>query len=214
MGLQKVVLANGCYYHVFNKSIAGFEIFRSRDEYLRMRESLRFYMTALPRRGFSQTLALGKTHEAGVHGPARVRLIAYCLMPTHLHLFVEQRTSNGISDFMRSVLHGYGSFYNLKLDRRGPLWESRFKRVLVKDDAHALHLARYIHLNPTSAGLSKQVEDWEFSSYHEYLQLAVGEPLCNFRHIMNVTPDNMRKFTERRADYQKSLQLIKYLLLD
>jgi len=214
MGRRKVALANGCHYHVFNKSIAGFEIFRSRDEFLRMREVLRFYRTAFAGRCFSQAVSLGKTRATDFHGPARCRVIAYCVMPTHLHLFLEQLTTDGISDYMRSVMHSYGSFFNLRMNRRGPLWESRFKCVMVTEDAHALHLARYIHLNPTSAGLSKRPEDWEFSSYHEYLHLLQGEGFCEFKQLMSFSPENFRHFTEQRAEYQKSLQTIKYLLLD
>lgn len=214
MGRRKAILANGCHYHVFNKSIAGFEIFRSPGESLRMREALCFYRTALPGRCFSQAMSMGKAHAPELHGPPRVRIIAYCVMPTHLHLFLEQRTTDGISDYMRYVMHSYGAYFNLRLNRRGPLWESRFKNVRVTDDAHAVHLARYIHLNPVSAGLVERPENWEFSSYHEYLQTAQGEPLCEFRQVMNQAPANVRRFTENHAEYQKSLQVIKYLFFD
>ena len=56
MSCRKVPLANGCFYHVFNKSIAGFEIFRYREEYRRMLESLRFYRTAVKGESFSLAL--------------------------------------------------------------------------------------------------------------------------------------------------------------
>ena len=32
-----------------------------------------------------------------------------------------------------------------------------------------LHLSRYIHLNPVSAGLVDRAEDWKFSSYRDYI---------------------------------------------
>jgi hypothetical protein len=37
-----------------------------------------------------------------------------------------------------------------------------------------LHLTRYIHLNPVAAGLVSKAEDWEFSSYRDYLGLRNG----------------------------------------
>ncbi len=43
MGQRKVVLREGCFYHVFSRSIAGFEIFRSEEECRRMIEAFRFY---------------------------------------------------------------------------------------------------------------------------------------------------------------------------
>lgn len=214
MGRRKTILANGCYYHVFNRSIAGFEIFREDGGSQRMLEVLRFYRTALKGLCFSHALSLGKTCDPEKHGPARIRILAYCLMPTHFHLFLEQLTAHGISDCMRCVEQGYSTYFNLRHRRKGPLWESKFKSVMVTDDAHAQHLARYIHLNPTSAGLTQRPEDWEFSSYREHLGAARGESLCEFRKLLGMTPEDVRRFTENRIDYQKSLQEIKYLLLD
>lgn len=34
-----------------------------------------------------------------------------------------------------------------------------------------MHLSRYIHLNPVRAGLAGRAEDWEWSSYREYIGL-------------------------------------------
>jgi putative transposase len=81
-------------------------------------------------------------------------------------------------------------------------------------DAYALHLARYIHLNPVSAGISVKPEDWEFSSYQEYLERPPARSFCEFTRRIPMSPEAVRKFTEDRADYQRSLQMIKSLLLD
>jgi putative transposase len=214
MGYRKVPLVNGCFYHVFNKSIAGFEIFRYREEYLRMLEALRFYRTAVKGESFSLALRDEYLYAPEAHGPKRVRVLAYCIMPTHLHLFLEQVTDDGITDFMRYATGGYTKYFNLRAKRKGPLWEARFERRLVETDAYALHLARYIHLNPTSANLVEKPEDWEFSSYREYLGRSLGEPLCEFKHVINTPPETVRRFTEDRVDYQRSLQIIKGLMLD
>jgi hypothetical protein len=37
-----------------------------------------------------------------------------------------------------------------------------------------LHLSRYIHLNPVLAGLVNRAEDWEFSSYRDYIGTRTG----------------------------------------
>jgi putative transposase len=214
MGCRKDALINGCFYHVFNKSIAGFEIFRSQDECDRACEIFRFYRTSLPGRSYSGALRLGKAFASDQHGPPRVKVLAYCVMPTHFHLFLEQVSFRGISDFMMQASHSYASYFNTKTGRRGPLWESRFKNVLVGDDSHALHLTRYIHLNPTSAGLVKKPEDWRFSSYREHLLRGDRGSMCEFRHVIDLSPEAVRKFTEDRADYQQSLQVLKRYLLD
>ena len=37
-----------------------------------------------------------------------------------------------------------------------------------------LHLSRYIHLNPVSSGLVNHPEEWEFSSYRDYIGIRKG----------------------------------------
>lgn len=33
-----------------------------------------------------------------------IQIVAYCIMPTHLHLILKQTKENGISKFMNNVL--------------------------------------------------------------------------------------------------------------
>ena len=70
---------------------------------------------------------------------------------------------------MRRLLNSYTRYFNEKIKRKGPLWEGRFKKVLVNSDEQLLHLTRYVHLNPVSAGIVEKPEDWPCSSYREYI---------------------------------------------
>jgi putative transposase len=115
---------------------------------------------------------------------------------------------------MRLLSNSYARYFNKKTRRNGPLWECRFKATAVQTDEYALHLSRYIHLNPTSAGLVAKPEEWEFSSYREYLRGPEDEPICDFRGVISLSPELYRKFTENRRDYQRSLQILKVCLFD
>lgn len=75
-----------------------------------------------------------------------VEIVAYCFMPTHVHLILKQLKENGISIVMNHVLNSYTRYFNTKHKRKGPLWEARFKSVLVESDEYLIHLTRYIHL--------------------------------------------------------------------
>jgi putative transposase len=215
MGCRKEALVTGCFYHVFTKSIAGFEVFRYRDEYLRMLETFQFYQCPRPGVRFSRRESSNACISSNMGSAAwYVRLIAYCIMPTHVHFMLEQRSDDGISEFMRLTLNSYARYFNEKTGRKGPLLESRFENRMISTDDHALHMTRYIHLNPSSAGLVPNPEDWEFSSYKEYLGLVSGKPICEFRTIVPLSPLMYRKFSEDRADYQRSLQILKKYLVD
>ena len=219
MGQRKIVLQEGCSYHAFSRSIAGFEIFRSEEEYRRVIEAFRFYQHRRPAGTLGLSFALKTAHSSQARGalccePALVRIIAYCVMPTHVHLLFEQKSKNGISEFMRLVLNSYSRYFNLKIKREGPLWRSRFKCVPVETDEQALHLTRYIHLNPSSAGLVAGPGLWKYSSYGEYIGSMLDKPICDFKRNINLDGLQYRKFAEDHIGYQRSLQLIKAQLLD
>jgi putative transposase len=142
-----------------------------------------------------------------------VKILAYCLMPTHIHLALQQMTDGGISNFIYRLLKGYSQYFNLKHARKGPLWEGRFVNILVKTDGQLLHLTRYIHLNPVTALLVDKPEEWKFSSYREYVSLLKeGErKICDFSHQLTINAEGYKKFVLDRIDYQRKLALIKHL---
>ena len=184
-----------------------------------MRELLDFYRSVKPWTKFSW---LKRFVKEGINstvedrrGEKLVRIVAYCLMPTHIHLFLQQLTENGISLYMGRLLNSYARYFNLRHKRKGPLWEGRFKNVHVKTDEQALHLSRYIHLNPTSAMLVHKPQEWEFSSYPEYLSLVhPKEAICDYAGLLAVSPGHYKAFVERHQSDQRSLAMIKHLLVD
>lgn len=83
---------------------------------------------------------------------SRLQIIAWALLPNHLHLLL--RTGlRPLSSVMRRVLTGYAGAFNRRHKRHGHLFENRFKSIVVEEEAYLLELTRYIHLNPLRAGL-------------------------------------------------------------
>ena len=96
-----------------------------------------------------------------------MRILAYCLMPNHFHLFVQQLSRDGLTIFMRSLCTSYVMYYNKKHQRSGTLFQGIYKAALVESEPYFLHLSRYIHLNPSTI-----TDDWikyPYSSYDAYL---------------------------------------------
>ena len=215
MSRRKLRCYTGGFYHLFNKSIAGFEIFRYPEEYARMREMTRFYRDSL--RGYSYSEALKRglgIDDPEVHGVPRIRLIAYCFMPTHFHFLVSQLSDDGAEDFMRCLQAGYAIYLNKRSRRRGPLWEGRFGIRRIETDGDLLHMTRYVHLNPTSAGIVQRPGEWPYSSYHEYTGVVASGGICDFKQLISLSPQQYHKFVSDRNDYQRSLQIIKSYLMD
>ncbi|MCM8765514.1 MAG: transposase [Candidatus Omnitrophica bacterium] len=216
---RKEVLVNGEVYHIFNKSIADYRVFNNKAEFLRMKNTIRYYQFENVSPKFSQFLLRTDKEKNSFplpHNKVRiVQIIAYCLMPTHIHLVLKQFKDEGISLFMGKVLDSYSRFFNLRHKRKGPLWEGKFKNKLVESVEQLLHLTRYIHLNPTSAGLVNKPEDWLFSSYREYIGLVDEEEvLCDKEELLDISPEAYKEFVEERITYQRELEKIKSLLLE
>ena len=214
-------LINECYYHIYTRSIAKFIVFNNTPEYSRM-----FQLIDLSRfKDFNYRFSKFKDMELEsqsaiiasiktANNPV-VKIIAYCIMPTHIHLILKQVETDGITQFVGRILNSYSKYFNTHHRRSGPLWNGRFKNVLVEKDNQLLHLTRYIHLNPTSAGLVKKPEDWEYSSYKEYLSnVADRANICEKDGFFDLDAVNYKKFVNDQKDYQRNLAIIKNTLID
>lgn len=77
-----------------------------------------------------------------------VDILAFCLMPNHYHLLLAPKVQNGTALFVKKLNGGYAKYFNAKYERSGALFQGKYKRVIIKDEAHFIHLPYYIHLNP------------------------------------------------------------------
>jgi putative transposase len=70
--------------------------------------------------------------------------------------------------FMGELKQRFAQWHNKRVKRKGPLFDDRFKSVLVEDDETVLlTMAAYIDLNPVRAGLVKDPKDYRWSGYGE-----------------------------------------------
>jgi len=73
-----------------------------------------------------------------------------------------------LSEFMKTLKQSFSQYFNKKSGRKGPLWEQRFKSILVEGSEHALStMAAYIDLNAVRAGIVKDPKDYRWSGYGE-----------------------------------------------
>ena len=91
---------------------------------------------------------LNERHEEGRKRECLVDIHAFCLMRNHYHLLVSERAEGGLPLFMRKMNMGYTKYFNEKYERSGALWQGKYRKVLIKRDAHFLYIPFYIHLNP------------------------------------------------------------------
>ena len=113
---------------------------------------------------------------------------AYCLMGNHFHLLIRERDES-LGETVKRIASSYVYYYNRKYGRDGHLFKERFKSEPVNDMAYFVTLLRYIHQNPVKAGIVNRVNDYEFSSWHEYEDKnSTLFSLCDTRTVLNRIP--------------------------
>jgi len=95
-------------------------------------------------------------------------LFGYVVMPTHVHLLLHPHNKDLIQ-VMRNFKSraGYAIFQARK--GKSPFWQDRYFDAIIRRARNFWEKLEYIHLNPVQAGLARNNEDWEWSSYRHYL---------------------------------------------
>lgn len=102
-------------------------------------------------------------------------------MPTHFHFLVfvkpielesERQVAVQIDKIKRNIgvmLSSYTKAINSRYRRHGSLFQLHTKARPVTSERYLSTLVTYIHQNPVRARLAKKPEDWEYSSYQDYI---------------------------------------------
>lgn len=98
----------------------------------------------------------------------RYRLVAWCIMPNHVHVLLETLTP------LPRIVHSWKSYTSRRVGERlgeaarigagAGIWMSDYWDRYMRDDAHLAATVAYIHDNPVKAGLCEVPEAWRWSS--------------------------------------------------
>jgi putative transposase len=121
-------------------------------------------------------------------GTSGVEVIAYCLMPNHVHLVVVPESVKGMQHALGAIHGRYAQRLNRMKAQSGHRWQARhFSSPL---DAHYfVNAVRYVELNPVRAGIVAVAEDYAWSSAsahcgrHDDSVLSRQSPLNTFAGI-------------------------------
>jgi putative transposase len=138
-------------------------------------------------------------------------------MPNHFHLLVHANENSvkevidgsfrrqQFSQSIKQPLSSYTKAINKQESRTGSLFQQKTKAVCVSevDNEYTSIAFHYIHQNPLKSKLVDKMEDWEFSSFRDY----VGQrpnTMCNLslaRKILDINFSNL---------YTESYQVISF----
>jgi REP element-mobilizing transposase RayT len=121
---------------------------------------------------------------------ARYRLVAWCVMPTHVHVIIEQMGGWPLA----RIAHSWKSFtangINRLLGRDGPVWLREYFDRFMRNNDHLETTIDYVESNPVLAGLVMRPEDWTWSSA---------------RRRANVAPATVKRQIARNSRWKNGL---------
>ncbi|OGG11221.1 hypothetical protein A2Z00_00850 [Candidatus Gottesmanbacteria bacterium RBG_13_45_10] len=214
MSLRKTLLATGEIYHIFNRSVQGIPIFKGKREYEMFLEAAQFYVQSNPPVRFS----IYRTNRERFpinHDERLVTVICFCIMTNHFHFLLRQEADDGIKQFIQRISNSFAHYYSLKYKSYGHVFGGNFKAVRVETDEQLLYLSRYIHLNPVTAYVAENPEDYLYSSYRSFIdngEFNFSDPSIILNHFSS--KEKYKEFVLAQKDYQRTLDYIKHLLLE
>jgi len=164
--------AGDCFYHVTSRGDDRKHIYISDYDY---RKFLEYVLIAKKRFDFY--------------------LYAYVLMPNHYHLLIKTRHAN-LSKIMHYINSSYTTYYNIKRNKTGHLFQGRYKSIVVDADSYFSVLTKYIHLNPVKAKMVELPEEYKWSSYRGYIE-SRGDGYIDkdqINKVLNINAKEYRQF--------------------
>jgi putative transposase len=91
-------------------------------------------------------------------------LLAYCIMPNHVHLVIDLAGRPDWSTYSLVNLKWYTALKcNKRLRREGAFWQDESHDHVVRDGDELERILRYVVQNPVKAGLANHWKDWPFT---------------------------------------------------
>lgn len=224
-------------YHVYNRGVAKQPIFLKDSDYFDFKQIIRYFLVGFPEsdssntkfslRWRAQNKPVSFTADPAGNGMFKniLELLAYCLMPNHFHFLlqickVSDTLQYSISEFIKRLGITYCHKFNHDNQRVGPIFQGRFKIKEVDSDERVVHTARYIHINPTMAGLTNKPEDWQHSDVLDYFNFKTAIPSAGIsrpRFVLeyfNRNPSDYRNFIEVQFTEEDSRKISDIVLED
>jgi REP element-mobilizing transposase RayT len=190
------------YYHVYARRASKEPLFIDPSDYE--------FFISLFERHLSKKVVLDSSNIAYKKYIGDIELLAYCLMGNHFHLLVYQTNQDALEKLMRSVMTAYSRRFNLKYNRTGSLFESRYKASKIETQSYLEHISRYIHLNP------RYWLRYKYSSVPYYISDISAPDWISTSKIKELysSPEDYKTFLYDYEACKQMLDEIKYELAD
>lgn len=188
------------FYHVYNRGVDKQIIFRDSSD--------KDFLLSLFARYLAPKPVTDRYRHTFKSFRGKLEINSFCLMDNHYHLLCYQKEYGTLKEFMQAVSNSYIRYFNKKYERRGPLFESRYKASLIETEPYLVHISRYIHLNP------KKWQYFTYSSLPAYLKNTSYPWLSSNRILKIFEGEDYLAFMKDYESHKRMLEALKYQLAD
>lgn len=137
------VAPGGMLYHVFNRGLPSTRLFRKDADFETFERIIEQAIDSRP-----------------------MRILSYCLMPTHWHFVLWPENDGDLGAFMQRLTGSHARNWQIARGRigYGHLYQGRYKSFTIECGEPLYEVVRYVEANARRAKLVRRAEDWRYGS--------------------------------------------------
>lgn len=193
--MRKTPFILGEYYHIYNRTILNIPEFKEKNNCNRLMQAFLLANSTKSGQAFEYLRNNSKpTYDVGLinraleiarKGEKLVDVLCYAIMPDHYHLLIREVREKGITEFIRKCNISIAKYINKRKERRGTIFESRFKSKHIDSNEYLRHLSLYIHLNPLDFIAGKKWREHKLENFNKYKNKLLNYPWSSLGFFLN-----------------------------
>lgn len=207
--------AQGSIYHIYNRGDNKEVVFRDEQDYRAFlyRLGLALDIPKESLNNFELTRAPKSRIRIAESPSGLFKLYAFCLMPNHFHLLIEQCGDVSISNLMLKVCTSFSRYINIKYSRVGHVFQDQFKSVRIESNSQLMLFCSYIHMNPVKDGIASFPEKYKWSSYNSIIR-TIEDPVIDKEFLISIFGNKEKFIKETNRLYSRMMSKVPFDILD
>lgn len=208
------VFYNGGIYHIYNKTIDKKQIFSESlckefiNNFCYYRSQLSSKLRYSLFKKLPKYIYKYRMEEVFYRKHFLIDIIAFSLQANHFHFLLKQLEEKGVIKFMSNISNSLTRYYNVRNNRKGPIFLPQFKSKRVKNQEGLNYVSRYIHTNCFAHTIVKTIDEiftYPYSSVSSYVTYANKLKINREKVMFSFGNDaeKYRKFIINNAEDQK-----------
>jgi putative transposase len=207
--------SKGSIYHIYNRGNNKEIIFRDEQDYRAFLFRLGLVFGIKKEDLNKSEITKSPKSRIRIEGlaPENFKLHAFCLMPNHLHLLIEQCEDESISKLLLKVFTSFSKYINLKYKRVGHVFQDAFKATPIKTNPQLMLISSYIHMNPVKDFVVNKPEEYKWTSYNDFVFNRTNPLICK-EFLIGTFGSKNNFINENKRLYERTLSKVPFDILD